>query len=151
MEIKKMIEVLLMIDSVISRLLNLCKLKQQALINRDEAQLNKLIENEQVLLNNIAHLTKQQKYFIDKLRTQFNLPADQNSLTEVIEAINGYLPEHGKEKILSLLKLIKSKGAEIQLLNEQNKVLIETSRIFIRELVKAVRGSDSNSIINRKM
>lgn len=151
MEIQKLSEIVSIIDVLISKLMEISLIKQKVLIQRDHDQLRALTEQEQKYLNQIFHLTKQQKLHADKLKMQFNLPAEITSLSEIMKLIGGNIDRALVKKILASLKSIKSNSDQLQKINEQNKMLIETSRVFIKGIIQAVRGSDNSAVINRQM
>ena len=151
METKKLPEVLISIDETIRHLLDLSKVKQTVLINRNHDELNELIEREQKYLTNISHLSKQQKLFTEQLKLNFEVPSDINSIIDILEIIGNRLDPNFRNTVLTALYSIQENSLELHKINEQNKMLIETSRAFIKSIIQAVRGSVDNSIINRRM
>lgn len=139
------------IETTIEKLLETSKTKQTVLIERNHEQLNSLIEKEQQLLNTIANLSKQQKIFSDEIKNEFGLPKEMNSLTDILDLIKNKLNENDFVHLKTSLKKINDQSAELNRFNEQNKMLIEASRIFIKGIIQSVRGSANSSIINRRM
>ncbi|WKZ70145.1 MAG: flagellar export chaperone FlgN [Melioribacteraceae bacterium] len=151
METKKLPEILISIDETIRHLLDLSKVKQTVLINRNHDELNELIEREQKYLTNISHLSKQQKLFTEQLKLNFEVPTDINSIIDILEIVGDRLDSNFRNTVLTTLYSIQENSLELHKINEQNKMLIETSRAFIKSIIQAVRGSVDTSIINRRM
>lgn len=151
MDTKKLSEILESIEQNISKLLELSVSKQKVLIQRNHDELNSLSDSEEKCLNNIAYLTKQQKIFTEQLKEELNIPAQISSLTEVLELSGSNITGEHRIKILKALQEIKTMSAELELNNFQNKMLIESSRTFIKGIIEAVRGSKNSSFINRRM
>jgi len=151
MDTKKLTEIIESIEQNISKLLELSVSKQKVLIQRNHDELNSLSESEEKCLNNIAFLTKQQKTFTEQLKEELNIPSGISSLTEVIELSGNNIISDYRIRMLKALHEIKIMSAELELKNFQNKMLIETSRTFIKGIIQAVRGSKNSSLINRRM
>lgn len=151
METKKLPEVLISIDETIKNLLDLSKVKQTVLINRNHDELNELTEREQKYLTNISHLSKQQKLYTEQLKENFEVPTDISSIIDILEIIGNRLDPNFRNTVLTTLYSIQENSLELHKINEQNKMLIDTSRAFIKSIIQAVRGSVDTSIINRRM
>lgn len=151
MIVNKLQEILTELNSTMNKLLEVSKSKQDVLINRDHENLNALINQEQRLLTEMNGLSNQQKAITEKLKTEFDVPAQLSSVSEILELIAERIDVNSVRQMMQILSEIKTTGEELHEINEQNKMLIETSREFIRGIIHAVRGSDNNSIINRKM
>lgn len=151
MKTQKLPEILNTINETLIKLLELSEEKQKVLIQRDHDQLNTLSEKEQKYLNDISLLTKQQKVCTEQLKIEFELPRNMTSLTDMIEVIGNRLDIDYRRNILITLNEIKKISIGLERTNEQNKMLIETSRVFIKTIIQAVRGSGNNSLINRRM
>lgn len=148
---KKLPEILNLLNESISKLLELSKAKQKVLIQRDHDQLNTISENEQKLLNDISYLNKQQRLITDQIKIEFGVPGAMTSLSDIIELIGHRLDPNIMKKMLIALDSIKENSIRLEKVNEQNKMLIETSRTFIKAIIQAVRGSGNSSLINRRM
>lgn len=151
METKKLPEVLISIDETIKNLLDLSKVKQTVLINRNHDELNELTEREQKYLTNISHLSKQQKLYTEQLKVNFEVPTDISSIIDILEIVGNRLDPNFRNTVLTTLYSIQENSLELHKMNEQNKMLIETSRAFIKSIIQVVRGSVDTSIINRRM
>lgn len=151
METKKLPEVLISIDETIKNLLDLSKVKQTVLINRNHDELNELTEREQKYLTNISHLSKQQKLYTEQLKENFEVPTDISSIIDILEIVGNRLDPNFRNTVLTTLYSIQENSLELHKINEQNKMLIDTSRAFIKSIIQAVRGSVDTSIINRRM
>ncbi|MCZ7603252.1 MAG: flagellar protein FlgN [Melioribacteraceae bacterium] len=151
METKKLPEVLISIDETIKNLLDLSKVKQTVLINRNHDELNELTEREQKYITNISHLSKQQKLYTEQLKENFEVPTDISSIIDILEIIGNRLDPNFRNTVLTTLYSIQENSLELHKINEQNKMLIDTSRAFIKSIIQAVRGSVDTSIINRRM
>lgn len=151
MDIQKLKNSISLIENTIASLLEISKTKQTVLIQRNHNELNTLIEKEQQLLNTIANLSKQQKSFTDEIKSEFGLPKDLSSLTDILDLTKDKLNENDFVHLKSSLNKINEQSAELHKFNEQNKMLIEASRIFIKGIIQSVRGSANSSIINRRM
>jgi RNA processing factor Prp31 len=151
METKKLPEVLISIDETIKNLLDLSKVKQTVLINRNHDELNELTEREQKYITNISHLSKQQKLYTEQLKENFEVPTDISSIIDILEIVGNRLDPNFRNTVLTTLYSIQENSLELHKINEQNKMLIDTSRAFIKSIIQAVRGSVDTSIINRRM
>ena len=151
MKTEKLLEILNAINESMHKLLELSKTKQKVLIQRDHDQLNSLTENEQKYLNDISHLNKQRRLCTDQLKIDYSVPTAMTSLTDIIELIGHRIDDNVKRKVLITLNTIKENSSRLERINEQNKMLIETSRTFIKAIIQAVRGSGNASLINRRM
>ncbi len=148
---KKLHSVLEEIQAAISQLLEISKSKQEVLINRDHDNLNALTNQEQRLLAEINELSRQQRVVTAEFKAEYQVPNKIDSITEILEIIDERIDPRIKQSIIEILENIKTNSEELSEINDQNKVLIDTSREFIKGIIHAVRGSSNNSIINRKM
>lgn len=151
MEMQRLKKNIVSIESTIEKLMEISKTKQTVLIQRNHEELNSLIEKEQQLLNTITNLSKQQKSLTDEIKLEFGLPEETNSLTDILNLINNEIDKDHSIQLKESLKNISEQSVELHKINEQNKMLIEASRIFIKGIIQSVRGSANSSIINRRM
>lgn len=151
MTIKKLQTVLTELSSTITNLLEASKSKQNVLINRDHENLNSLINSEQRLISEMNSLSQQQKTETAKLKDEYGIPEQLTSLTEILKLLDGKIDSETQNKMTQTLSEIKNNAEELGIINTQNKMLIETSREFIKGIIHAVRGNDKKSLINRKI
>jgi len=149
--INKLQEIISELSLTIANLLEVSKEKQKVLVNRDHENLNSLINQEQRLLTDLNALSNQQKVVTAKVKSEFQVPDQLTSVSEILELIDGKVDAKIKRNIEVMLNKIKNHSEELSVINAQNKMLIESSREFIKGIIHAVRGNDNKSIINRKM
>lgn len=151
MTIEKLQTIITELNSTMASLLEASKSKQHVLINRDHENLNSMINHEQRLISEMNALSQQQKSITAKFKEEYGVPEQLTSLTDILQLIGKKIDVETRNKMMQILNEIKNNAEELGNINTQNKILIETSREFIRGIIHAVRGNDNKSLINRKI
>ncbi len=128
-------------------LLEVVKIKKEALLKNDMSLLDKAVDDEQKLLSAITKEEKERK----KLTFEF---AKENSIqlkTGSVEELINSMPNHHFDKIREKRDAIKIKAAEIIKLNSHITVLVNVSRSIIRDTIFTVFGKGENNIINKRV
>ncbi len=130
--------------------LDMIVLQQRAIIGNDVEGLEETIKTEGALLQNIERCEKQMGEIMMNLSEAYSLNMESPKLTDFVDA----LKLKGWKNLTPLLKLqgsMKKMALHIVKVNNQNRILIEQARNFIKETITAVTGNSHNSLLDRRL
>ena len=130
--------------------LNTIVLQQRAIIESDLKGLEETIKTEGALLINFDNYEKHMTEMIRELSKKYSLNASSGKLTDFVNTLKGKREFNPKSFIklqISLQKLME----QIMKINNQNKLLVDQARNFIKETVSALVNNSQNPILDRKI
>jgi hypothetical protein len=122
---------------------------QKAIINSDNMVIEDTIKNIGVLLFNIGNCETLRQDIIQQLSAKYSLKVKSNKLSDFISEVN-------KQKLFNTEGLVKIQNSmkkiilEIIRVNNQNKVLIDQARNFIKEMIAVLSSTNKNILIDRR-
>ncbi len=124
--------------------------KQKALVNNNLVELQQLLMTEERLLSQMDEQGVKISSTIGSLAEECSLKLQSNTVSEFIKAV-----QHNTEvniKVISLLQnSIRELVSKAIFTNEQNKILIEHSRNFIRKTILSLVALNNNQLLDRKV
>jgi hypothetical protein len=145
---KKLFEVLSENEENLKLFLDIVKEKQEALIKNDADILEKLIVIEERILSEIDDIRIRMQYEVEAAALEFNFRLEHNFLKELIEKMKT-TDNHEVEKLVTYQSSIRWLVMQINDINAQNKVLIENSRKFVKEIISIIT-SENKQLLDRK-
>ena len=130
--------------------LNTIVLQQRAIIESDLKGLEETIKTEGALLINFDNYEMHMTEMIRELSKKYSLNAQSGKLTDFVNTLKGKREFNPKSFIklqISLQKLME----QIMKINNQNKLLVDQARNFIKETVSALVNNSQNPILDRKI
>jgi SMC interacting uncharacterized protein involved in chromosome segregation len=124
-------------------------LQQKAIITNDIIGLEETIKTEGALLLNVDHYEKQMADIIKQLSEKYSVDSSSNKLTDFINALKGK-NEFNPNSIAKLHSSLKKLVSQIVKINDQNRMLIEQARNFVKETVSALVINNQSPIFDRK-
>ncbi len=124
--------------------------KQKILVNNDINELSQLLIEEEKLLAKLDSQAITITETIESLAEEFSLKLGANTVSEFLKAVK-YRTEVNVKVISLLRNSISDLAAKAAHINEQNKILIEHSRSFIRETILSLVALNNNQLLDRKI
>jgi hypothetical protein len=125
-------------------------LQQKAIINNDINGLEETIRTEGALLFNFELYEKQMSEIIKQLTEKYAINTSTNKLSDFINALKGKR-EFNPNSLVKLHNSLQKLLAQIMKTNNQNKLLIDQARNFIKETVSALIINNQAPIFDRKV
>lgn len=135
------------LDNFLSILKNL----QEAIVHNDIEKIELTIEQEEKVLNRIK-LCEETRF--DALKTLFNQYGIEAEKTEALDELGRVILKSNPEayrKFNQMRANLVEKVNEVLLINQQNEIIVNNSRQFIRDLIKSVLGSRKENFFDRKI
>ncbi|MEB2354275.1 MAG: flagellar export chaperone FlgN [Ignavibacteriales bacterium] len=135
------------LDNFLSILKNL----QEAIVHNDIEKIELTIEQEEKVLNRIK-LCEETRF--DALKTLFNQYGIEAEKTEALDELGRVILKSNPEayrKFNQMRANLLEKVNEVLLINQQNEIIVNNSRQFIRDLIKSVLGSRKENFFDRKI
>ena len=135
------------LDNFLSILKNL----QEAIVHNDIEKIELTIEQEEKVLNRIKLCEKTR---FDALKTLFNQYGIEAEKTEALDELGKVILKSNPEayrKFNQMRANLLEKVNEVLLINQQNEIIVNNSRQFIRDLIKSVLGSRKENFFDRKI
>ncbi|MBL1153672.1 MAG: hypothetical protein D8M51_01955 [Ignavibacteriae bacterium] len=135
------------LDNFLSILKNL----QEAIVHNDIEKIELTIEQEEKVLNRIK-LCEETRF--DVLKTLFNHYGIEAEKTEALDELGRVILKSNPEsyrKFNQMRANLLEKVNEVLLINQQNEIIVNNSRQFIRDLIKSVLGSRKENFFDRKI
>lgn len=123
---------------------------QEASVKSDVELLEKAIQHQEQVLTDIRISEKQRLELFEKLQKQY-LKVEFTKMSELIELLQGRVPDDKLDEIVKLNESIKQNIIEVQQLSETNKFLINHSRNFIKEILTSILEDKNSHLLDRKM
>ncbi|MDT3695830.1 MAG: flagellar export chaperone FlgN [Ignavibacterium sp.] len=135
------------LDNLLSVLKNL----QTAIVQNDLEKIESTIEQEEKVLNRIKLCEEKRFDTLKTLLNHYGIKAEKTeALDELAKVILTSDPEAYQEFSQMRSNLLE-KVKEVLLINQQNEIIINNSRKFIRDLIKSVLGSRKENFFDRKI
>jgi len=135
------------LDNLLSVLKNL----QTAIVQNDLEKIESTIEQEEKVLNRIKLCEEKRFDTLKTLLNHYGIKAEKTeALDELAKVILTSDPEAYQEFSQMRSNLLE-KVKEVLLINQQNEIIINNSRKFIRDLMKSVLGSRKENFFDRKI
>lgn len=125
-------------------------LQQKVIINNDVKGLEETIKTEGALLINIELYEKHVEEVIKQLSDKYGIKNSSGKLSEFIEAIK-VKREINSINLIKLRNSLQKMVAQTVRVNNQNKMLIDQARFFIKETITALVNKNHTSILDRKV
>ncbi len=125
-------------------------IQQKAIIGNDVKGLEETIKTEGALLINIELYEKHVEEVIMQLSSKYEINNSANKLSEFIEAIK-IKREINPINLIKLQISLRKMVTQIIKVNNQNKMLIDQARYFIKETIAALVNKNHTSILDRKV
>jgi hypothetical protein len=124
--------------------------KQKAIVQNDIENLHNSLNNEEKILSQIEKNGKKISSVIEKLAEDYGLELEAVSLSEFLNSVTD--KSEINVKVISLLRnSIKDLIGKSSRINEQNKILIDHSRNFLRETISVLIGLSKRPLLDRKV
>lgn len=124
-------------------------LQQKAIISNDIIGLEETIKTEGALLLNVDHYEKQMAEIIKELSEKYSIDTPSNKLADFVNVLKGK-KEFNPNNIVKLHASLKKLVTQIVKINDQNRMLIEQARSFVKETVSALVINNQSAIFDRK-
>ncbi len=125
-------------------------LQQKVIINNDVKGLEETIKTEGALLINIELYEKHVEEAIKQLSNRYGIKNSSGKLSEFVDAIK-VRKEINSMNLLKLRNSLQKIVANTIRVNNQNKMLIDQARYFIKETISALVSKNHTSILDRKV
>jgi 3-methyladenine DNA glycosylase Tag len=123
--------------------------KQKAIVQNDIESLHKSLNNEEKILSQIENNGKKISSVIGNLAGDYGLELESVSLSEFLNSVTN--KSEINVKVINLLRnSIKDLIGKSSRINEQNKILIDHSRNFLRETIAVLIGLSKRPLLDRK-
>ena len=136
-------------EETLKNFLSCCITKQKTIVQNDINGLHDSLVHEEKLLAKIESNGIKISTAIENLAKEFGLNLKALSLSEFLNAVND--EKEINVKVINLLRnSIKDLISKSSKVNEQNKILIEHSRSFLRETIALLIGLNKHPLLDRK-
>ncbi|MCL5030680.1 MAG: flagellar protein FlgN [Bacteroidetes bacterium] len=125
-------------------------LQQKVIINNDVKGLEETIKTEGALLINIELYEKHVEEVIKQLSDKYGIKNSSGKLSEFIDAIK-VKREINSINLIKLQNSLQKMVTQTVRVNNQNKMLIDQARYFIKETIAALISKNRTSILDRKV
>jgi hypothetical protein len=124
--------------------------KQKAIVQNDIEKLHNSLNNEEKILSQIENNGKKISSIIEKLAEDYGFKMNTVSLSEFLNSVDNKTEINFK--VISLLRnSIKDLVGKSSRINEQNKILIDHSRNFLRETIAVLIGLSKRPLLDKKV
>lgn len=135
----------------LNNFLSILKDLQKAIVQNDLEQIELNVELEEKALNRIKLCEDKRFEALNVALNHYEIEADKtealDKLADAILAIDQDAYQEFNRLRANLLEKVK----EVLLINQQNEIIINNSRKFIRDLIKNVLGTKKESFLDRKI
>jgi hypothetical protein len=135
----------------LNNFLSILKDLQKAIVQNDLEKIELTVEQEEKVLNRIKLCEDTRFEAIKVALNHYEIEADKadalDKLADIILAIDPEVYQEFNNVRTELLEKVK----EVLLINQQNEIIINNSRKFIRDLIKSVLGTKKESFLDRKI
>lgn len=151
MELQNFIKILSELDAAITALNETAVKKQAAIIHNKHEEIGKILSEEQKLLQKIENLEAKRIETMKNIKTEYSISDNIINLKRLIQELSKHFTTEVIQKLSVLRNSIKEQSEKLRITNNQNKALIDNSRLFIKTLVTNLRGTANNFVINTKV
>lgn len=135
----------------LNNFLSILKDLQKAIVQNDLEKIELTVEQEEKVLNRIKLCEDNRFEAIKVALNHYEIEADKaealDKLADIILAIDPEVYQEFNNVRTELLEKVK----EVLMINQQNEIIINNSRKFIRDLIKSVLGTKKESFLDRKI
>jgi FlgN protein len=124
--------------------------KQKAIVQNDINSLHNSLNREENILSQIEMTGKKISIVIENLAKEYGLELEAISLSEFLNAVTDKT-EINVKIISALRNSIKDLISKSSKINDQNKILIDHSRNFLRETIAVLIGLNKRPLLDRKI
>jgi hypothetical protein len=150
MKVNELISALEKQEQSLKNFLECISTKQKAIVQNDINTLQDSLANEEKLLSEIDEGGKKISSAIEYLAAENSLKINSKSLTEFINSANNK-SEVNMSMITMLQNSIKDLIVKSAFINEQNKILINHSRNFIKETISMLIGLNKGPLLDKRI
>lgn len=147
---ENLIDVLNKVNSEYAILLELSRKKTPIIVEGNLEELNKITDEEQIVVNRINRLEEQRKTVLDDIANVINKDVEILKLDNVIAMLKGQPTE--QKKLSEVHDNLKTTVRDLKLVNENNRKLLESSLEMIgfeMNLVQAFRTAPETANYTR--
>ncbi len=124
--------------------------KQKAIVQNDIENLHNSLNHEEKILSQIENNGKKISSVIEILANDYGLELEEVSLSEFLNSVTNKTEIN--IKVINLLRnSIKDLINKSSKINEQNKILIDHSRNFLRETIAVLIGLSKRPLLDKKV
>jgi hypothetical protein len=134
---------------ILNEYLDALQKHQKAIINGDSKGIEDTLKSIGILLFNIGNCETLRQDIIQQISGKNSLKAKSNKLSDFIDEVNRHKLFNTRD-IVKIQASMKKLILEIIKVNDQNKILIDQSRTFIKELITAFSSANRNVLIDRR-
>ena len=124
--------------------------KQKALVDSELTALEEILLEEEKIFKLIDEQGKKLSQLIGDLADEYSLNLQANSVSEFIKAVR-YRSDINVKVIMLLQNSIRELVSKALYTNEQNKILIDHARSFIRDTIVSLVALNNNQLLDRKV
>ncbi len=150
MDIKNLFAVLEQQVIDLNELLETSLIKQNAIISYDQNLLEEAILKEEKAVQKVQVSEKNRLKIISDFYQNSSIKNSTFKLKEFAETFKQLIPKKHYEFIYKYESVIKELAIQITVVNRQNLYLIENSRAFLKETIKAIANSNK-AILDRRV
>lgn len=137
-------------EEILKQFLECSLNKQKAIVQNDIESLHNSLNNEEKILSQIENNGKKISSIISKLAKDYGLELEAVSLSEFLSSVQN--KSEINVKVINLLRnSIKDLISKSSKINEQNKILIDHSRNFLRETIAVLIGLSKRPLLDKKV
>jgi FlgN protein len=122
---------------------------QKAIINGDSKEIEATLKSIGILLFNIGNCETLRQDIIQQISAKNSFQVKSHKLSDFIDEVNSHKLFNTRD-IIKIQASMKKLILEIIKVNDQNKILIDQARTFIKELIGAFSSANRNVLIDRR-
>lgn len=150
MNIEKLVKTLEAQEQNLKNFLECTTEKQKTIIKFDFEGLQQVLTNESQLLIAMEDQSKKISNVINDLSKEYSIDTKENTVSEFLSAVK--FKADTNVKVVNLLQnSIKDLVSKVGNISNQNKVLIEHSRSFIKETINGLVALNNNQLLDRRI
>jgi hypothetical protein len=135
----------------LSDFINTLKHLQNSIVQNDIDEIEIAVEQEEKILHRLNNCENKRAKVVESTLQYHGIEADKSEaldkLADVLLVIDPEVCNEFNQTRTILLENVK----EVLLLNSQNEIIINSSRVFIRDLIKNILGSKKDNFFDRKI
>jgi prophage DNA circulation protein len=124
---------------------------QRSLVNNDILEFESAVDEQEKILTKIRNSETKRFSVLKELLNENNIPVDSEAAVDKLAELIAETDEEAFKKFNDARENLLSSVHNVVLLNMQNEVLINNSRLFIRDLVRNLLGTKKDSFFDRKV
>lgn len=151
MQLNNLIRIMEEQSELLNELIENLKTIQQSIVASELNDFQVQLEREEKILR---HIKLKEEERVNEIKTILTNLSSHCSLEDAMDFISDLLKNHDAEQYNLLLekrKQLTENVGQVMYLNTQNSILINSSRKFIRDLMKNLLGSRKENFLDRKV